>query len=59
LLANPFYCGLIVHKALEGRILEGIQEKAVSQEVFLKVNGILASRHKSGYTMDRKMMIYP
>jgi site-specific DNA recombinase len=52
MLRNPFYCGLVVHKALEGRILEGIQEKAVSKEVFLKVNGILAKKHKSGYTME-------
>jgi site-specific DNA recombinase len=42
LLRNPFYCGLIAHRALNGEIVEGIQEKAVSRELFLQVNGILA-----------------
>lgn len=50
ILRNPFYCGLIVHKALQGKVKNGIQEKAVSRELFLKVNGILAERHKVGYT---------
>lgn len=35
-LKNPFYCGLIVHNALEGKVVEGIQEKAVSRELFCK-----------------------
>ena len=51
LLRNPFYCGLIVHKALEGEVIEGIQEKAVSKEVFLKVNSIMAGNHKAGYSI--------
>jgi site-specific DNA recombinase len=34
LLHNPFYCGLLVHTALEGQVVEGNQEKAVSQEIF-------------------------
>lgn len=38
---NPFYCGLLSHNALEGQVVEGIQEKAVSQDIFLKVNGML------------------
>ena len=49
LLRNPFYCGLIVHSALEGEIIEGIQEKAVSKEIFLEVNGVLAKNHQ-GYS---------
>lgn len=51
LFRNPFYCGLIVHKALDGEIIEGIQEKAVSRELFLKVNGILSEKKKSGYAV--------
>ena len=51
LLRNPFYCGLIVHKALEGQVLEGIQEQAVPRDLFLKVNEIMAGSHKSGYSV--------
>lgn len=51
---NPFYCGLIVHKALEGKIIEGIQEPAVSKDLFLKVNSILSGKHKSGYSIALK-----
>jgi site-specific DNA recombinase len=47
-LRNPFYCGLLVHTALEGNVVEGIQEKVVSKEIFLKVNGLLAENHQ-GY----------
>lgn len=38
LLSNPFYCGMISHKLLEGRIIEGRHEKLISKEIFLKVN---------------------
>jgi site-specific DNA recombinase len=48
LLRNPFYCGLIAHSALNGEVIEGIQERAVSRELFLQVNGILA-QGKQGY----------
>lgn len=50
MLRNPFYCGLLVHNALEGRVVEGIQEKAVSKELFLEVNGLLAANHQ-GYSV--------
>lgn len=49
-LKNPFYCGLLVHNALEGKVVEGIQEKAVSRELFLQVNGLLATNHQ-GYSI--------
>lgn len=44
ILTNPFYCGMMVHKALEGEALEGKHEKLISKEMFLQVNGILAER---------------
>jgi site-specific DNA recombinase len=47
-LRNPFYCGLLVHTALEGKVIEGIQEKVISKEIFLQVNGLLAKNHQ-GY----------
>ncbi len=37
---KPFYCGLINHGLLDGRIVEGNQEKLISSEIFLKVNDI-------------------
>jgi site-specific DNA recombinase len=51
LFRNPFYCGIIAHNALEGAMVEGIQEKAVSRELFLQVNGILDKR-KHGYSTN-------
>lgn len=41
ILTNPFYCGIMVHKALEGEVLEGKHEKLISKNMFLQVNGIL------------------
>ena len=37
---NPFYCGLIAHNLLEGKLVEGNHEKVISKEVFLKVNEV-------------------
>ncbi len=51
LLRNPFYCGLLAHNALNGELVEGIQERAVSRELFLQVNGILA-QNKQGYRIQ-------
>ncbi|RYD52381.1 MAG: recombinase family protein [Sphingobacteriales bacterium] len=48
-LRNPFYCGLVVHNALEGQVIEGHQEKAVSKELFLQVNSLLA-KNTYGYS---------
>lgn len=51
LFINPFYCGLITHKALNGEIVQGTQEKLISKELFLKVNGIVSQR-KQGYKIN-------
>jgi len=53
ILRNPFYCGLIAHKSLEGNLVEGKHEAIISKEVFLKVNGILSER-KHGYKTDKE-----
>jgi site-specific DNA recombinase len=45
---NPFYCGLISHGMLNGRVVEGIHEKMISSEVFMKVNDIVSSSTKYG-----------
>jgi site-specific DNA recombinase len=38
ILKNPFYCGILINKILEGQIVEGKHEKLISQELFLKAN---------------------
>ena len=48
---NPFYCGLLVHTALEGQTVEGNHEKLISKDLFLEVNGIL-SVNKQGYRIN-------
>jgi site-specific DNA recombinase len=42
LFKNPFYCGMMANKLLEGKLIEGTHEKLVSKEMFLKVNEIQA-----------------
>ena len=51
MLRNPFYCGLLAHSALDGELVEGIQEKVISKELFLKVNGIMDKKHH-GYNIQ-------
>ena len=45
---NPFYCGLIAHKALNGQVIEGKHPALVSKDIFLKVNDILRSERYKG-----------
>jgi hypothetical protein len=42
MIANPFYCGIIVGKLIPGEIIEGKHEPLVSRELFLKANNIIA-----------------
>ncbi len=37
---RPFYCGIINHGMLDGRVVEGTHEKLISQELFLQVNNL-------------------
>jgi site-specific DNA recombinase len=46
---NPFYCGLMAHNILEGEVVEGIHEKLISKEIFLKVNDV-QNKNAHGYT---------
>ncbi len=50
ILKNPFYCGILTHNALEGQIVEGIHEKLISREVFLRVNKIYQQNSTAGYS---------
>ena len=45
ILRNPFYCGVLTHKFLDGKVIEGRHEKIISKELFLKVNEILQENH--------------
>ncbi|MGJ1413105.1 recombinase family protein [Sphingobacterium multivorum] len=51
ILRNPFYCGMMVHNMLEGKVVEGNHEGLVSREVFLKVNGLL-KENAQGYRIN-------
>jgi DNA invertase Pin-like site-specific DNA recombinase len=48
IFVNPFYCGMISHGLLNGKVVEGKHERMISKEVFLKVNGIIEGSTKSG-----------
>ena len=58
MLRNPFYCGLLAHTALEGELVEGKHEKAVSREMFLRVNSVL-QKNKQGYTTNPENELIP
>lgn len=45
---NPFYCGLMVHRSLGGEVVPGTHPALISEEVFLKVNGILKAKRNKG-----------
>ena len=45
---NPFYCGLIAHGALRGKVIEGKHPALISKEIFLKVNDILHQERFKG-----------
>lgn len=47
---NPFYCGLLTHNMLDGQVVNGNQEKLVSRDLFLRVNGII-EQHVQGYSV--------
>jgi site-specific DNA recombinase len=56
---KPFYCGIINHGLLEGKIVEGEHEKMISQEVFLKVNNIHINTPGYGVPHQREQDAVP
>jgi DNA invertase Pin-like site-specific DNA recombinase len=54
---NVFYCGFIAHNFLDGKIVEGKQEKMVSKELFLQVNGLL-QKNKQKYHHSKENEFY-
>lgn len=53
ILQNPFYCGLLSHKMLQGELVQGNHEPLVSRELFLRVNGLLQHNHH-GYSIQEE-----
>ncbi len=51
---NPFYCGLIAHGILDGKVVEGKHEPMISKETFFKVNDIRLSSTKYGVPHKRE-----
>ena len=50
---NPFYCGIIVNKMLDGQIVQGNHPPLISKELFLQVNDIGTprnSKHKKEFS---------
>lgn len=50
---NPFYCGLIAHRMLEGEVVPGNHEELVSKKLFLRVNGVM-DKNTHGYTIQEE-----
>ena len=48
ILSNPFYCGIIVNKMLNGKLVKGTHPCIVSESDFLAVNNIRKSANKYG-----------
>jgi DNA invertase Pin-like site-specific DNA recombinase len=52
LLRNPFYCGILSNKLLEGKVVIGKHKKIISPELFLLVNEQLSnSRRRNALSM--------
>lgn len=56
---NPFYCGLLSHGMLEGRVIEGKHEKLISQELFLSINEIHSQSGNYGVPHKKEMAEVP
>ncbi|MBC7450145.1 MAG: recombinase family protein [Cytophagales bacterium] len=50
-LRNPFYCGYISSKLLDGEIVKGKHPALISEELFLKVNKLITG--KTGYKWSK------
>ncbi|GAA4737709.1 hypothetical protein GCM10023229_15780 [Flavisolibacter ginsenosidimutans] len=48
LFKKPFYCGIINHAILDGKVVEGNHEALITKEIFLQVNGLHRSAHNYG-----------
>ena len=49
---KPFYCGVLNHRMLDGKVIDSTHEKLITKELFLKVNDI--SLQSSGNGVPHK-----
>jgi site-specific DNA recombinase len=49
---NPFYCGFITNKLLDGELIEGHHEQLVSRDIFLRINQNNTKRPQ-GYNIEK------
>jgi site-specific DNA recombinase len=60
IFSNPFYCGIIADKMLNGQLVEGTHEKLISPEVFLQIHNVrAAAKGKYGVTHKKENEQYP
>ncbi len=52
-LRNPFYCGYISHKLLDGEVVRGKHPALISEDVFLEVNDIV-KKNAQGYRVSEE-----
>lgn len=56
---NPFYCGLIAHGILDGKVVEGKHEAMVSKEDFFKINQIRLDSTRCGISHKKENEFMP
>lgn len=56
---NPFYCGLIAHGMLDGKIIEGIHPAIISKVDFLRINSIMQKRGQLGVPHTKENLNLP
>lgn len=57
--SNPFYCGVITNKMLNGKLVKGVHPALISEEEFLEVNNIRKSANKFGVTHQKEIEPLP
>jgi site-specific DNA recombinase len=58
-LVNPFYCGMLVHKMLKGKVVEGTHEKLITPEQFLRINNLLKEKSRYGVPHEKENELMP
>ncbi len=57
--SNPFYCGIIANRMLNGKLVESVHEKVIPKELFLQVNNIRQSANKFGVAHQKEIDAIP
>ena len=55
---NPFYCGVLIHKLLGEKVVEGNWEKLIDTDVFFQVQDIINGNHQ-GYNHQKQNEKFP